>query len=611
METPRKTYRSVLQVAMSIGGGRIVRKLKKMLVRKWYARRSGVDFNWCDEVEMENAVRIGRAVVRSSSVLILLVCLAAQAAAVDLTKLGSFRVPTTGTAPNSLAYSRAKIAFKKATTAQPRGTLFISGHDQGAGVAEISIPDYKLGAVGTLPRAEFVQATRQLTHNSNGNVTGNVKNGGLLVVDDRLLEDYFIFYDANGTQNASHGRLPGTLLTQKGEGLFRVGSLNAGFYSGPMCLVPEQNRAKLGGSVLTGNGILSIISRTSSGPALFAINPADFGVKNPVPATPLVYYTLEHKLADPETKNPLYTRADFYTGCVALEDSVICFGSHGTGDPWYGENGDIPGRTDPARTSKGEHAYPYKYWGWEYSNSDLEDVKNGFKQPWDPRPKPIDLNQYFYTGVGDDEARWGCGAAYDPATRRLFLSQPYGEQTQYDPYPVIHVFQVNATTPPVDTTPPVITNVQIVDVTQTTATVTWTTDEASDTRVEFGTSTSYGAVAVKPESVTSHSFTLDGLTPGTPYNLRVKSWDNAPVRNSATSANYTFTTLAPEPVDPTIELLARIAQLESQLAAVQEQLSASQSSNVELTQQVASLQSDFNRLQAWINDVKAKVSVGP
>jgi hypothetical protein len=95
--------------------------------------------------------------------------------------------------------------------------------------------------------------------------------------------------------------------------------------------------------------------------------------------------------------------------------------------------------------------------------------------------------------------------------------------------------------PPPDTTPPVITNVQATNVTSSGATIGWTTDEASDSQVEYGTTTAYGsATTLNPTMVTAHSRTLTGLNPNTPYHYRVKSEDAS--GNPATSADFTFTT---------------------------------------------------------------------
>jgi len=96
----------------------------------------------------------------------------------------------------------------------------------------------------------------------------------------------------------------------------------------------------------------------------------------------------------------------------------------------------------------------------------------------------------------------------------------------------------------VDVTPPAISSVGAGSVTQTTATVTWTTNEAADSQVEYGTSVSYGSSTTLDSSqVTNHTVSLSGLTPGTTYHYRVDSRDAA--GNLGTSSDATFTTEAP------------------------------------------------------------------
>lgn len=92
--------------------------------------------------------------------------------------------------------------------------------------------------------------------------------------------------------------------------------------------------------------------------------------------------------------------------------------------------------------------------------------------------------------------------------------------------------------PPPDTTPPAITNVAATAPTTTTATITWKTDEASTSRVDYGTSAGSLTSNVSDDTrVTDHSVTLTGLTPGTAYFFRVTSADAA--GNSATSPKAT------------------------------------------------------------------------
>ncbi len=93
-----------------------------------------------------------------------------------------------------------------------------------------------------------------------------------------------------------------------------------------------------------------------------------------------------------------------------------------------------------------------------------------------------------------------------------------------------------------DITAPAISSIQPVSIAQTTATITWTTNESSTTTVEYGLTGSYGSTATTGGSVTSHTQGLTGLTAGTEYHYRVRSIDGA--GNEAISDDATFTTSA-------------------------------------------------------------------
>jgi len=102
----------------------------------------------------------------------------------------------------------------------------------------------------------------------------------------------------------------------------------------------------------------------------------------------------------------------------------------------------------------------------------------------------------------------------------------------------------------VDEVAPVISDVQAIPSADGTAEITWTTDEASDTRVDFGlTSGSLTLYEYNATLVTSHSITLSGLSPLSTYYYRVTSVDDA--SNSASMpvapAEYNFTTPAALP----------------------------------------------------------------
>lgn len=100
---------------------------------------------------------------------------------------------------------------------------------------------------------------------------------------------------------------------------------------------------------------------------------------------------------------------------------------------------------------------------------------------------------------------------------------------------------VSGPPPPPDTTPPVISNIQATGITTSGANITWTTDEASNSVVEYGLTTSYGSTASNAANVTSHSIPLSGLAANTLYHYRVSSTDAS--ANTATSSDRTFQTL--------------------------------------------------------------------
>ena len=98
-----------------------------------------------------------------------------------------------------------------------------------------------------------------------------------------------------------------------------------------------------------------------------------------------------------------------------------------------------------------------------------------------------------------------------------------------------------------DTTAPVISAFSVTGVTETGATVTWTTDEPSTSEVQYGVSDAYGSSSGPDTSlVTDHSITLSDLTPDTSYHCRVLSKDASD--NQAISGDHTFTTSTPAPI---------------------------------------------------------------
>ncbi|MDQ4024320.1 MAG: DUF4082 domain-containing protein, partial [Actinomycetota bacterium] len=132
----------------------------------------------------------------------------------------------------------------------------------------------------------------------------------------------------------------------------------------------------------------------------------------------------------------------------------------------------------------------------------------------------------------------GTGGVADLAGNRLANDRSWSFTTEAEPAP--------------DTVAPVISAVSATASESGEATVSWTTDEPSDSRVDYGTDPgTLDRNAGDATPVTAHSVRLGGLTPGARYHYRVTSVDAA--ANSATSPATSeppasFTVPVPPPV---------------------------------------------------------------
>lgn len=95
-----------------------------------------------------------------------------------------------------------------------------------------------------------------------------------------------------------------------------------------------------------------------------------------------------------------------------------------------------------------------------------------------------------------------------------------------------------------DTAKPVISSITTQNVGSTTATINWVTNENSNSKVYYGTSSplNLGSASTSSNSslVTNHSLNLSGLSASTTYHFVVESKDAA--NNTATSSQQSFTT---------------------------------------------------------------------
>jgi hypothetical protein len=381
----------------------------------------------------------------------------------NLVYQGSFLVPNTSSSSGAtFSNGGSALAYNAANN-----SLYLIGQPSGQLSAEISIPNIVDSTdVKSLASATFLQAftdpTEGLLHLINPQNMNAQIIGGQLVYNGSLILGAYSYYDGLVSQSSSHFVRPLNLSTTgQVRGPFTVGTTYPGYVGGYMTEVPDEWQAAFGGPVFTGNCCVPGASWESEGPALSVFDPATLGVTNPAPATQLIGYPLAHALGGGwNTQNPYFNGSTRVTAVIFPQGtrSVLFFGRHGVGPFCYGigtsdaalNNTLVPGTStdvkycyDPAESgSKGTHGYPYVYQVWAYDANDLLAVKNGTKLPYEVTPTVWTYNLPFE--VAGSEHLIG-GAAYDPGTQRIYISQ-IGTGPNYTP--IIHVFKIDLTLSP-------------------------------------------------------------------------------------------------------------------------------------------------------------------
>jgi regulation of enolase protein 1 (concanavalin A-like superfamily) len=102
---------------------------------------------------------------------------------------------------------------------------------------------------------------------------------------------------------------------------------------------------------------------------------------------------------------------------------------------------------------------------------------------------------------------------------------------------------INTAAPILDRTAPVIGNIQVTP-SDSSATITWTTNERATSRVAYGPSDAYENGSVEDRTLaTEHTIKLTGLASGTLYHCQISSIDSS--GNAARSPDLTFSTTGP------------------------------------------------------------------
>jgi hypothetical protein len=105
----------------------------------------------------------------------------------------------------------------------------------------------------------------------------------------------------------------------------------------------------------------------------------------------------------------------------------------------------------------------------------------------------------------------------------------------------VQLREQQARTSQIDVTAPIISAVTAKANTDGTVTVTWTTNEETNSFIEYGTANTYGNVTGSWEYTTKHTINVEGLDANTVYHYRVSSVD--PGKNRSVSTDATIQTV--------------------------------------------------------------------
>ncbi|MDD1669830.1 MAG: fibronectin type III domain-containing protein, partial [Methanomicrobiales archaeon] len=110
-----------------------------------------------------------------------------------------------------------------------------------------------------------------------------------------------------------------------------------------------------------------------------------------------------------------------------------------------------------------------------------------------------------------------------------------------------HSAHAASSVPIIGVIPLVAFNISVSSIHDTGATITWNTNALSNSTVEYGPTTGYGAVRRDPVPEMNHTIVLDGLTPGTVYHFRVESADSFNRVCRGPDGQFSTTGAAPTP----------------------------------------------------------------
>ncbi len=383
----------------------------------------------------------------------------------DITYSGAFALPLGMFGSSSFDYGGHALAPYHDPSG--KSTMYLEGHAQRPGnVAQVQIPSNFVisSSWSSLPVASVLQNFADITNGNLGAVDPTNQYNptfvyGLLPYNGRMIVGAANVYSAS--QQVSHGVAGLTVSSSGFKGWYSVNSsAPARAVGGPMAPIPAEWQSLFGGPALTSLFGVSVVSSTSAGPTATVFNPNSVGSSNPIPGTTVLYYPISNpacgSLHCEATQNVIFNLTAGYGGLAFIPGTrtVLFVGTIGTGPYCYDT---AAACNDPYMPDvKGPHAAPYRYQVWAYDANDLVAVKNGTKQTYQPQPYGI----WVLNGMPNSSTAFIKGAAFDPVTGNLYITQDYGPSPRVEVYH-INVSGASSTPPPTSTTPDPPTSVTV------------------------------------------------------------------------------------------------------------------------------------------------------
>ncbi|NTS78279.1 hypothetical protein HR060_15615 [Catenovulum sp. SM1970] len=382
---------------------------------------------------------------------------------------GGFRLSAAKMLEGGDQYSTVDFSYGAMTYNPDNNSIFMAGQPTHGGIVEFPVPeivqstdvsDFNVSETPLQPYFRFYTqgdaASIELTGISTYfRITGISKVGRSLIVS------YINWYDANGSETDTSIVIKDADDLANSEILGPYQIQGAAHASGWITPIPAEWKSILGGSYIVGNqAYAAISSRLSVGPSAFAFYPlTDMVTKQPgpVPTTPLLDFPLgnmlhdtkiysmpsdrENILANTDRKNMLWTNKSGAAIGFILPGSRSYITIGKSGGHFSGIGYKVPQKNSGTDTPCGgpcsfdaRDNYSY-YWLWDVA--DLMKVKYGIMQPYDVRPY-----SYGIFDVPVDSQIQVSSGAYDPVSKRLFLSFKGGDQESlYNRPPLILTYK--------------------------------------------------------------------------------------------------------------------------------------------------------------------------